>query len=321
MREAPARDGSIEISVICPVGSYVGDLEGVHRAFREVLAATGRSFEFVYVLDGPRAPAERALPAIMADEAPVRVFQMAKGFGEAAALQFGFENARGRYVLTITDRFQADPAGVPEILARLDAGAEVVVTRREPRSDALLNRVQARVFHTLVRWLSRRDFQDLTCGLRGMTAEAARNLDLYGDLHRFIPILAVRRGYRVEEIPVAQRREDRVLRVFGPGIYIRRLLDILNVFFLTRFVRKPLRFFGLVGLALGLAGFLISAVLAAMRVFGSASLANRPLLLLGVLLLVLGIQIISIGLIGEIIIFLGGRHAPPEVRELEGERH
>ena len=308
----------VDVSVVCPVGWRAGDLLAVHEAFRAALAPTGRSAEFLYILDGPALAAEEALRRIDGSAYPVRVLRTSRGFGEAAILQFGFEQARGRHVLTIPDRFQADPGAVPEILRRLEAGADVVVTRREPRRDAWLNRLQSSAFHGLVRRLSGTDFRDLTCGLRGLTRDAAVRLDLYGDLHRFIPVLATRLGFTVEEIPVGQLADDRALRVFGPGIYARRLLDILNVFFLTRFVQKPLRFFGLAGMVVGGLGFAICAGLAFWKLTFGLALANRPLLLLGVLLLVLGVQVTSIGLIGEIIIFLTSRKDVPSVEEVSG---
>jgi hypothetical protein len=148
-----------------------------------------------------------------------------------------------------------------------------------------------------------------------MTLEAARKLDVYGDQHRFIPVIAVRCGYHVVEVPGAQHAENRKLRIAGPGIYLRRLLDVLNIYFLTRFTRKPLRFFGLVGSSIGLVGFAICAYLATAKLLGMTALSGRPLLLLGVLLLVLGVQITSIGLLGEIIIFLSARREQPEVAE------
>ena len=151
------------------------------------------------------------------------------------------------------------------------------------------------------------------------TVAAARKLQLYGDLHRFIPVLAASKGFRVVEIPGEQRTEDRKLRVFGPGVYARRLLDILHLYFLIRFTRKPLRFFGLIGLVLGIAGLVICAALAYSRLFLGTGLADRPLLILGVLLIVLGVQITSIGLLGEIIIFLSPRRDAPEVDELSGD--
>ena len=191
--------------------------------------------------------------------------------------------------------------------------------RREPRMDPWLTRLQSRVFHWLTGASGKR-FHDMTCGLRGFTLEACRALELYGDIHRFIPVIAATRGFGVEEIPVRQRPEDARLRVFDPGVYVRRLLDILHVFFLTKFTRKPLRFFGLVGISTAAVGFVITAYLAIGRLTGQFSLADRPLLLLGVLLLAFGLQIVSIGLIGEIVIFFGSKEREIPAVELDPEK-
>ncbi len=313
-------DPEIEISLVCPVGKHVTELESVHREFREVLESTGRTAEFVYVIDGPWTGAEPVLRKLRDDRFPIRVFTTAKGFGEATALQFGFERARGRLILTIPDRPQIEAAVLLRVLADLDQGHEVVVTCRSPRTDAFLNRLQSRAFHGLVRLLVGHGFQDLSCGVRGLTTEAARKLDLYGDQHRFIPIIAAKLGYRVKEIPGRQHSHNESLRLRGIGIYTRRLLDILNIYFLTKFTRKPLRFFGLVGMAIGGLGFAISAYLAVQRLLRSSPLADRPLLILGILLIVLGVQVMSIGLLGEIIIFLSAKREEPEVEEVHFDR-
>ncbi len=313
-------DPETEISLICPVGKHVTELESVHREFRQILEGTGRTAEFVFVIDGPWTGAEPVLRKLSDDRFPVRVFTTAKGFGEATALQFGFERARGRLILTIPDRPQIEADVLLRVLADLDQGHEVVVTRRSPRTDAFLNRLQSRAFHGLVRLLVGHGFKDLSCGVRGFTAEAARKLDLYGDQHRFIPIIAAKLGYRVKEIPGRQHSHNESLRLRGLGIYTRRLLDILNIYFLTKFTRKPLRFFGLVGMSIGGLGFAISAYLAVQRLLRSSPLADRPLLILGILLIVLGVQVMSIGLLGEIIIFLSAKREEPEVEEVHFDR-
>lgn len=312
-------DDGIDISVVCAPEESVGDLAAVHAEIREQLINAGRRVEFLYVLNGPQPGAEHSLSRIREDRFELRVLRMARGFDEAAALQHAFDEARGRYVLTIPDRIQIDVSVVPQILRHLESGIDVVVTRREPRRDPWPNRLQSRVFHSLVRRIYGQGFSDMTCGLRGLTAEAAKKLEMYGDLHRFLPVLAASRGFRVIEIPGAHRDEDTGLRLFHPGIYARRLLDILHLYFLTRFTRKPLRFFGLIGLALGVVGFLVCAALAYAKIFLGAGLADRPLLILGVLLIVLGVQITSIGLLGEIIIFLAPRRDAPEVQELSSD--
>lgn len=306
----------IDVSVVCPVGAYTAELAAVHESFAAELARTSYRAEFIYVLDGPWTGAERELAGLSEARFPVRVFRMARGFGEATAMQYGFERSQGRWILTIPDRPQIDPAVLRSVLERLAAGRQVVVTRRDPRRDALFNRLQSRVFHGLVRRVSGHRFGDLSCGVRGLTRDAALKLDLYGDQHRFIPILALRGGYTVEEIAAPQHPANRALRLRGPGVYVRRLLDVLNIYFLYRFTRKPLRFFGLIGSAIGGIGAVVCAVLAAQRLFAAKALADRPMLLLGVLLIVLGVQITSIGLLGEIIIFLSSRRDQPEAEEV-----
>ena len=310
----------IDLSVVCPVTRHVTDLSGVHREFEEALGSTGLSVEFIYVLDGPWTGAEATMEGIRHSRFPVRVFTMAKGFGEATALQFGFEQAHGARILTVADRPQIDAATVHAVLERLDGGADLVVTRRDPRSDAFLNRLQNRVFHGLVRKLTGQGFRDLSCGLRGMTAEVAHKLELYGDQHRFIPVVAVRHGFKVEEVPGNQHPGNRGLRLRGVGIYVRRLLDILNIYFLHKFTRKPLRFFGLFGLFAAALGGLLMFLLALQKVLFQEQLSDRPVLLLGALLFVLGIQVMSIGLLGEIVIFLSSKRDMPEVAEATDPR-
>jgi hypothetical protein len=183
----------------------------------------------------------------------------------------------------------------------------MAVANRSPRLDSWLNRMQSRAFHSIVGGVSQQRFHDMACGVRAMTRSVAEALPLYGDLHRFIPALALREGYRVEEVPVAQHPSDARARVYRPGVYFRRLLDIGAFFFLAKFTEKPLRFFGLVGSVFLALGAIISLVLLIQRVEGQG-IANRPALLLGVLLVALGVQLIGLGLVGEIIVHLRAPH-------------
>ena len=183
----------------------------------------------------------------------------------------------------------------------------MAVARRSPRSDGWLNRVQAAAFHALAHAVSSGGFHDMGCGVRVMPRHVAESLRLYGDLHRFIPLLALREGYRVAEIPVPQHAADARPRVYQPGIYVRRLLDIMAFFFLTRFTEKPLRFFGLLGSIFFAVGGLTTLLLLVQRLEG-VGIANRPLLLLGVLLLALGVQLMGLGLVGEMIVYLRAPH-------------
>ena len=180
---------------------------------------------------------------------------------------------------------------------------DVAVARRIRGRDTIYNRIQSTVFNWMVSKLTGEPFRDLGCSARALRRHVALELQLYGDLHRFFPLLASHRGYRVQEIPCRQANSDQQTRLYRPGVYLRRMLDILTAFFLFKFTKKPLRFFGLVGSLVFVSGAVLMIVLAIQRLFFGMALGDRPILLLAALLLVLGIQIFAIGLIGEIVIF------------------
>jgi len=179
----------------------------------------------------------------------------------------------------------------------------MVIARRWPRKDSLLNRIQSRVFHMFLNPVSEFKFHDIGCGVRVFRKQVAQEVHIYGDQHRFLPILAYKYGFRVLEVDAVQSQKDTLQRVYSPGIYVRRILDIFSIFFLVKFTKKPLRFFGILGSSIFAVGFLILLSLLFAKVFQGVALANRPILLLGTLLVVLGAQIFAIGLLGEIIIF------------------
>lgn len=291
-------------SVLIPIAERHDDLRALYREVVEELTARGVPFEVIFVLDGLKYPeAERQLRELQASYSDVRVYRLNRTFGEAAALQAAAARARGRTILTLAPYFQLAPGAIGKVLDTLDDGYDLVVARRHPRIDSWFNRLQSRAFHLLTSWLTGVRLRDISCGLRAMKAEVFQEIPLYGDLHRFIPILAHRQGFQIAEVPLPQNPADVGARVYAPGVYLRRLLDILTVFFLTKFTRKPLRFFGLVGAGLFGTGFVITGYLAALRLLHFTALADRPVLILGVLLMALGVQTASLGLIGEIIVF------------------
>lgn len=294
------------ISVIVPVVERVDDLVAVYHAFARELEARPEDYEFLFIFDGRFTPPAE-LVAVARENEGVRLLRFARSFGESAALRLGIERSRGDIVLTLPAYFQVQPEGIRLLLEAISGGADMVVASRSPRLDSWLNRLQSRAFHSIVAGVSEQRFHDMACGVRAMRRTVAEALPLYGDLHRFIPALALREGFRVEEVSVPQHPGDARMRVYGPGVYLRRLLDIAAFFFLAKFTEKPLRFFGLVGsLFLG-AGTILSLVLFIQRVEGQG-IANRPALLLAVLLLALGVQLMGLGLVGEIIVHLRAPH-------------
>jgi glycosyltransferase involved in cell wall biosynthesis len=303
------RRGPLEqrlISVIVPVVERTDDLVELYRAFAAELDSRGESYEFLFVFDGGFTPPPE-LTALSRTRDDVRVLRFARTFGETAALQLGIERSKGDVILTLPAYFQVMPEGIPSMLASLEGGSDMVVASRSPRIDSWFNRVQSAVFHRMLSGVTDRRFHDIACGVRIMRRPVAEALPLYGDLHRFIPALALREGYLVDEVPVPQHAKDARTRMYSPGVYARRLLDIAAFFFLAKFTEKPLRFFGLVGSVFFIAGAITSLVLLVERLGGHA-IANRPLLLLAVLLVALGVQLMGLGLVGEIIVHLRAPH-------------
>jgi glycosyltransferase involved in cell wall biosynthesis len=301
--------GEPDVSVVVPVVERHGDLAQLYQEFAAELARLGLTAEFIFVVDDHLRGVVPALRAIQAAPGqPVEIVLLGGPFGESAALTTGFNRARAERVVTLASYFQVEPAGLGPALQALDEGADLVVGRRHPRIDSWFNRLQTRLFHGIVSSFTPTRFHDLSCGFKAMRRRVARELTLYGGLHRFIPLLALHRGFAVREIAVPQRREDRATRYYGTPTYLGRLLDILNVFFLTKFTRTPLRFFGLLGAGLFALGAGIDLVAVLEKVFFATGISDRAVLLLGVLLMVLGVQTLSLGLIGEIIIFTHARN-------------
>jgi glycosyltransferase involved in cell wall biosynthesis len=293
-------------SVVVPVVERADDVLAVYRAFGRELKTRLREFEFLFVFDGSLTPPPE-LVALARDNEGVRILRFARVFGETAALRLGIEKSQGDLVITLPAYFQVQPEGIHLLLDAVSEGADMVVANRSPRLDSWLNRMQSRAFHSILGGVSEQRFHDMACGVRVMRRTVAEALPLYGDLHRFIPALALREGFRVDEVAVPQHPGDARMRVYRPGVYLRRLLDIAAFFFLAKFTEKPLRFFGLVGFFFLTAGTVLSVVLFIQRVAGQA-IANRPALLLAVLSLALGVQLMGLGLVGEIIVHLRAPH-------------
>ncbi|HET6796470.1 MAG TPA: glycosyltransferase [Gemmatimonadales bacterium] len=294
------------ISVVIPVVERADDLLSVYHAFAHELEDRAPEYEFLFVFDGRFNPPEE-LAALSRKTPGVRILRFAREFGETAALRIGIEKSRGDLILTLPAYFQVLPQGLGLLLDAIESGADIAVANRSPRLDSWLNRMQSRAFHRMVGGVTNQQFHDMACGVRAMRRVVAESIPLYGDLHRFIPALALREGYRVEEVSVPQHPKDARTRVYRPGVYFRRILDIAAFFFLAKFTEKPLRFFGLIGSVFLAAGVVLNLVLLVQRVEGQG-IANRPALLLAVLLLALGVQLIGLGLVGEIIVHLRAPH-------------
>lgn len=222
--------------------------------------------------------------------------------GETGLVRMALPHCTGSRLLIVPAYYRVETRALPALVRSLD-DADLVIARRWPRQDSLINRFQSRLFHRLTRWFTGIGLRDIASGVRAVRREVLEEVPLYGDLYRFLPVLAAREGYRVREQDTPQHPHDTRARVYRPSVYFRRLLDLLGLYFLVRFREKPLRFFGLVGFLLATVGAIVLSVLFFQRV-GGQGIADRPVLLLGVLLVVLGVQAIALGLVGEIIMHI-----------------
>ena len=295
----------IELSVIIVVRDpeRASPVQQLFFDYKEQVEKTGLNYEFIFVVQGSHPKVFGPLSHLKEQGERLNILVLAKWYGEATALNAGFDHASGTIVLTLPAYHQVAPEAIPAMIDAL-AESDMVIVRRWPRVDNKLNRLQTRFFHFILRKMLGVTFRDLTCSLRAMKRTVVETVHMYGDQQRFFPILATSYGFRVTEVELPQTEEDAFSRYYPAGVYVRRLLDILSIFFLVKFTAKPLRFFGLNGLFVFVIGILFSAVLVVQRIFFGEALADRPALLFGVLLIVLGILLFAIGLVGELIIFV-----------------
>jgi glycosyltransferase involved in cell wall biosynthesis len=296
----------MQLSVIVPVGIRHSEITELYSEYRDAVAQTGLRSEFIFVLDGRFPDVEEKLRTSAGGTAGITIVRLTRTFGEATALMAGFEQASGELILTLPAYHQIVGSEIAKLVSALDS-TDIAIGVREPRAEAWHERIRRRAFHGIVGSVTGMRLRDLGCGVRAMRRQVLEELSLYGDQHRFLPVLAYRQGFRVVEVEVAQSKQDRFDGVYQAREYIHRILDIVTVFFLVRFTKKPLRFFGMVGVSIFSIGTLLTLWLVIERLFLGHALSDRPALLLTSLMIVLGLQLFALGLLGELIIFTHAR--------------
>jgi glycosyltransferase involved in cell wall biosynthesis len=292
---------ALELSVVIPVYNEAPNLVDLHRELTEALAAGGRSYEVLFVDDGSTDDSFRVLADLQAVDPRLRVVRFRRNFGQTAAFSAGFALARGRIIVTADGDRQNDPRDIPALVARLEEGYDIVCGWRRDRKDTWLTR---RLPSTIANWLISRatgvQLHDYGCSLKAYRAEVVKPLRLYGEMHRFIPAIASEIGVDVTEMAVNHRARTRGASKYGLSRTVRVILDLVTVKFLLRYSTRPLQMFGLVGLVMGGVGVLVLAYLSYVRLFGYQSIADRPLLLFGILLVFTGVQLLTLGLLAEL---------------------
>jgi glycosyltransferase involved in cell wall biosynthesis len=301
------------ISVVVPVHEEERTVALLFDELQAALDPLAQPWEAVFVDDGSTDGSFAALTRLHNLHDNVRVVRLRRNFGKAAALAAGFANAEGDVVVTIDADLQDDPVEIPRLLAKLDEGFDLVSGWKAHRRDPITRRALSRIFNWVTGRVSGLRLHDLNCGLKAYRAEVVQGLRLYGELHRFIPVLAHYRGHRIAELPVNHRPREHGRSRYGVERYLRGFLDLLTVSFIGRYRYRPLHLFGGLGLGLGALGLAVLVYLTILKIGGEA-LGRRPLLILGVLLVVVGLQFFSLGLISELITSQHEERAGPRER-------
>ena len=291
---------NVDLSVVIPVFEEELNIEPLHDEIRRVLEGLDKSSEIIFVDDGSRDKSFAILEEIQRKNDGVRVIRFRRNFGQTAALAAGLQYAQGEVVFTMDGDQQNDPNDIPKLLARIDDGYDLVCGWRFDRKDKYWSRkFPSMLANKLISRTTDVELHDYGCTLKAMRKEVAKNLTLYGELHRFIPAVASQMGVSIAEIKVNHRPRTLGTTKYGITRTFRVLLDLITVKFLLTYAGRPMHFFGLPGLASGAVGFLLALYTTFERLFLGVPMGSRPLFLLAILMILIGIQFIAIGLLGE----------------------
>ncbi len=291
----------LEVSVVVPVLDEEESIRPLYDKLSDVLEAARKPYEIIFVDDGSSDGSFSVIQGLYENDAEhVRAIQFRRNFGKTAALAAGFKEACGDVIITLDADLQDDPLEIPALLSEVNKGYDLVSAWRLRRQDPLSKTLPSRLFNAVVSALTGVRVHDLNCGFKAYRSEVTRDLKLYGELHRFIPVLAHWQGFRVSEVQVVHHPRKYGRSKYGVERLGRGFLDFLMVLFLTYYLKRPIHFFGTIGALLFLAGFGIGLYLTWLWVFGGG-IGQRPILFVCILLMVVGVQMASIGLLGEMI--------------------
>jgi glycosyltransferase involved in cell wall biosynthesis len=291
-----------QISVVIPVYDEALNVADLHREITASLEAHGRPYEVIFVDDGSRDATVARLLEIEAGDPRVRVLRLRRNFGQTAAFSAGFDHARGEVVVTSDGDLQNDPADIPRLVARLDEGYDMVCGWRQSRQDATSRKVPSWFANRLISWATGVHLHDYGCSLKAMRLEVVRGMRLYGEMHRFIPAIASWMGVSVSEMKVNHRPRTRGTSKYGIGRTLRVLLDLFTVKFLLEFGTRPSHLFGKWGLASGAVGMAILVYLTYVKFYLGESIGGRPALIVGMGLVLFGVQLVCTGLLAEMLV-------------------
>lgn len=292
----------IYISVVSPVYNEEGNIEELYNELISALSKTGKTFEIIFVDDGSTDSTFEILKRIREKDKRVKIIRFRRNFGQTPALSAGFDYARGEIVITIDADLQNDPSDIEILLRKIEEGYDLVSGWRWKRKDKFFTRIlPSKIANFLISIITGVKLHDYGCTLKAYRSEVVKNIRLYGEMHRFVPAVASLLGINVTEVKVNHRRRKAGKSKYGIGRTIRVILDLITVKFLISYSTRPLQIFGLIGLLTGGTGFFLGLYLTYLKIIEKQAIGNRPLLLLSVLLIFLGAQFISLGLLAEML--------------------
>lgn len=281
--------------------------DSVKLLYREILATAeklGKTFEIIFIDDGSTDKTFEILRQLHQEDRRVKIIKHRGNFGKSVALQNGFDNAKGSIIFTLDADLQDDPKEIPHFLRKLDEGYDLVSGWKQKRLDPQVGKIiPSRIVNFLARHLTGTEIHDTNCGFKAYKKEVVKNLNLYGELYRFIPIFAAKQNFKVGEILVVHRKREFGRTKYGWGRGIKGILDLLTVIFITGYVQRPGHFFGTLGIGSFSIGFLIGIYISYLRFTTGGIQYRQPLLYLGILLMIIGIQLITTGLLAETIVY------------------
>jgi glycosyltransferase involved in cell wall biosynthesis len=307
------------VSVVIPLFNEEESLPELHQEITAVFRQTGWTYEILFVDDGSRDGSLAILNGLAEKDPHVRVISFRRNFGKSAALATAFRAVSGDYVITMDADLQDDPKEIPDLIAKLEEGFDLVSGWKKKRYDPISKTMPSKLFNAVTGKLSGIRLHDFNCGLKAYRLDVVKEIPVYGELHRFLPVLAFKLGYRIGEIPVQHHARKYGKTKFGASRFVNGFFDLLTVLFISDYNRAPLHLFGSIGMLCGFLGFVINLYLS-IGWIGGIPIGNRPLLFLGILLMVIGVQFFSFGLIAEKMVNMSERDRAYSVKFDSGNR-
>ena len=291
-----------KVSVVVPLLNEDESLRPLYNEIKKVFKGISSDYELLFVDDGSTDKSLSVIKELARLDNKIRYFSFRKNYGKSAALQIAFKNVTGDAIITMDADLQDDPNEIPNLLKKLDEGFDMVSGWKKKRHDPFIKKFSSRFFNFITRYYTRVKIHDFNCGLKAYRKEVVQSINVYGELHRYIPVLADWNGFSVSEIAVKHHPRRYGKTKFGISRFFKGFIDLITVIFTTRYIKRPMHAFGFIGVLAATAGLIISAILTYQKLFNHIGIGNRPLLFLGILLIIVGVQFFAIGLLGEILV-------------------